>query len=167
MPAIYASQITNIPLVERTQHLDVVPFEPCAVGHPPLLRPEVLAVQFQAQLHHFVQLILEALFIGSHLPQYFVPVEAEYELWLISDSVVPGDLGGDIRINFDDFEEAIICGEALELLVCDDALGVPVGPEVDERVSVLVLKQMLVEALQAAEAVQVGVEVSRCVFKHG
>lgn len=133
----------------------IVALESCSIRHPFLFRFEVLAVELEAKSDHFVELVLQALLVGSYLPEYFVSVEAEYELGLVAYGVVPCDLGGDIRVDLDDLEEAVVGCKSLELLVGDGALRVPAGSEVDQSMGVLVLEKVLVKALEAVEAVQV------------
>lgn len=60
IPAIYASQITNISIVERLQDLLIVSLESCSIRHPLFFRPEVLVVELKSQIHHLVELVLQA-----------------------------------------------------------------------------------------------------------
>ncbi len=46
------------------------------------------------------------------------------------------------------------------MLISKFALRIPVGSEVDQRVGILVLEEMLVELLEASKAAKVGVRES-------
>jgi hypothetical protein len=100
------------------------------------------------------------------LPQNFVTVETEYELRLISDPIVPCNFRRDITVDLDYLQKSIFRSQFGELLICDFALRIPAGSEIDESVGEPVLAQVGVELLEACEVFEVGVKESVRDFEH-
>lgn len=118
-----------------------------------------LSVGLLAQFHHLVQFLLQAGIVGSNLADDLISIQAEDELGLGANAVVPGNFRGDIAVHLDHLQKAIFAGEVDDVLVGDFALGVPAGAEVDEQMGVFVLEEMGVEGLETGEVAQVGVAV--------
>jgi len=55
---LFRSEITDVSLVKRLQHLYIVCLEPCTVWSPSLLRTQKVSVQRLSQLHHLIQLLV-------------------------------------------------------------------------------------------------------------
>ncbi len=125
------SQITDVSLVERFEDFLVVLFKASAVGCPFFVGAEEFSVSLCAQFDHFIQLLVESFIVGTDLPNDFVSVQAEDKLWLGANAVVPGDFGGEIGVDLDDFEEAVFAGQFRDVQIGGLALRIPVGAEVD------------------------------------
>jgi hypothetical protein len=64
---------------------------------------------------------------------------------------VPGDFAGDVAIDFDDLKGSLFRGELVYVLVGECAIGVPVGPEVDQSMGKPVGSQVVVQLFQVFE----------------
>ena len=64
---------------------------------------------------------------------------------------MPGDFAGDVAIDLDNLEGALFGGELIYVLVGECAIGVPVGPEVDQSMGKPVGSQVVVQLFQVVE----------------
>jgi lipopolysaccharide biosynthesis glycosyltransferase len=104
-----------------------------------------------ANLQHQLALLDEFFLIGACLPNDFISMQAEDELWLSPDIVMNGDLGRDVAVDLDDFDIVVAVRDQIHMFFGYPACGVPFGCEVHQDVGVLVGFQVLVEDLQLTE----------------
>jgi hypothetical protein len=85
----------------------------------------------------------------------FVSVKAEDKLWFGSNAIMPGDFGGKVGVDLNNFKEAVFAGQFRDVQICGLALWIPVGAEVDEQMGVFVSEEMGVQLFKAGKAAQV------------
>ena len=64
---------------------------------------------------------------------------------------MPSNFAGNITIDLDDLKGSLFGGELVYVLISECAVGVPVGPEVDQSVGKPVGGQVVVELFQVVK----------------
>ena len=77
-----------------------------------------------------------------------------------------GNFGRNIAVDLDDFQEAVLRCEIVDLLIRYFAVRVPARSEVDKGVVEFLFIEVGVEGLETAEGLEVGVEESSCISQH-
>jgi hypothetical protein len=79
---------------------------------------------------------------------------------------MPCDFGRNITIDFNHLQKAVLACDVIDMLICKFALRVPVGTKIDERMGILISKEMSIQFFEAGKTTKIRVAKFGCDSEH-